>query len=60
MVKRKRKKRKRRNRKRKLRIRNDAAVAAFQHGGSGAHTDRKKEINKNSCREKIDQGEEDA
>ena len=37
----------------KLKLRNWVAVAAFQHGGSGKHADKKKKSNKLFCRKKF-------
>lgn len=50
----KRRRRKRRIGKRKPSVRNHIAVAAFQHGGSGKHTDQKKEADKKACRGKVE------
>jgi len=54
MSKKRNRRRKRRGRKRKPNVRNHIAVAAFQHGGSGRHTDQKKEADKKACRGKVE------
>jgi len=41
-----------------IKTRNYVAIAAWDRNGAGIHKDKKKEKNKNRCREKVSEGDQ--